>query len=139
MISIAPNAPCTPHGIAAVAAPAVVFITLMMAQPCPALCDPMSCSPPGSSFHGILQVRILQWVAFPPPGDLPDPGIKPTSSVAPAPPALAGRFFTTEPPGSLTLMLGRLILAEMNQKLSCLPFLIEPQSCFIFKNALAVC
>ena len=33
---------------------------------------------------------------FPSPGDLPDPGIKPTSL---APPALAGRFFTTEPPG----------------------------------------
>jgi len=31
-------------------------------------------------------------------------------------------------------MVGRLILAEMNQKLSCLPFLIEPQSCFIFKS-----
>ena len=32
-------------------------------QSCPTLCDPMDCSPPGSSVHEILQVRILQWVA----------------------------------------------------------------------------
>ena len=30
----------------------------------PALCDPMDCSPPGSSVHGILQARILEWVAI---------------------------------------------------------------------------
>ena len=35
------------------------------AQSCPTLCDPMDCSPPGSSVHGILQARILEWVAFP--------------------------------------------------------------------------
>ena len=34
-------------------------------QSCPALCDPMDCSPPGSSVHGILQARILEWVARP--------------------------------------------------------------------------
>ena len=34
-------------------------------QSCPAVCDPMDCSPPGSSVHGILQVRILEWVAMP--------------------------------------------------------------------------
>ena len=33
-------------------------------QSCPNLCDPMACSPPGSSVHGILQVRILEWVAM---------------------------------------------------------------------------
>ena len=38
----------------------------------------MDCSPPGSSVHGILQAKILGWV-FPPPGDLPNPGIKPRS------------------------------------------------------------
>ena len=32
---------------------------------CPTLCDPMDCSPPGSSVHGILQARILEWVAIP--------------------------------------------------------------------------
>ena len=34
-------------------------------QLCPTLCDPMDCSPPGSSVHGIPQARILEWVAIP--------------------------------------------------------------------------
>ena len=34
-------------------------------QSCPTLCDPMDCSPPGSTVHGILQARILEWVAMP--------------------------------------------------------------------------
>ena len=34
-------------------------------QLCPILCDPMNCSPPGSSVHRILQARILEWVAMP--------------------------------------------------------------------------
>ena len=48
---------------------------LLTTQSCPTLWDPTDCSPPGSSVHGILQARI----PWPPPGDLPDPGIKPTS------------------------------------------------------------
>ena len=55
-------------------------------------CNPMDCSLPGSSVYGILQARILEWVAISLPGDLPNPGIKPTSLM---PPALAGEFFTT--------------------------------------------
>jgi len=35
-----------------------------VAQSCPTLCDPMDCSPPGSTAHGILQARILEWVAI---------------------------------------------------------------------------
>ena len=35
------------------------------AQSCPTLCNPMDCSLPGSSIHGILQARILEWVAIP--------------------------------------------------------------------------
>ena len=50
----------------------------------------MDCSPPGSSIHGIFQVRILEWVACPPPGDLPDPGIESASLTSPA---LAGGLF----------------------------------------------
>ena len=34
-------------------------------QLCPTLCNPMHCNPPGSSVHGILQARILEWVAMP--------------------------------------------------------------------------
>ena len=37
----------------------------LVTQSCPTLCDPMDCSPPGPSFHGILQDRILEWVAMP--------------------------------------------------------------------------
>ena len=36
-------------------------MSAMSLQSCPALCDPMDCSPPGSSVHGILQARILEW------------------------------------------------------------------------------
>ena len=37
---------------------------VLVAQSCPTLCDPMDCSPPGSSVHGILQARILEWGAI---------------------------------------------------------------------------
>ena len=36
----------------------------LSAQLCPTLCDPMDCSPPGSSVHEILQARILEWVTI---------------------------------------------------------------------------
>ena len=38
---------------------------VLVTQSSPILCDPMDRSPPGSSVHGILQVRILEWVAIP--------------------------------------------------------------------------
>ena len=66
----------------------------MDAQSCVILCNPVDCSPPGPSVLGIFQARLLKWLPVPPPGDLPNPGITPTS---PASPALAGVFFTTEP------------------------------------------
>ena len=66
---------------------------MKVAQSCPTLCDPMDCSLLGPSVHGIFQQEHWSGLPFPPPGDLPDPGIKPTS------PTLAGGFFTTEPPG----------------------------------------
>ena len=47
-------------------------------------CDPMDCSPPGSSVHGILLASMLEWIAIPSPGDLPNPGIKPTSPASQA-------------------------------------------------------
>ena len=60
----------------------------MRAQLCPALCDPMDCSPPDSSVHGNFQAR--NGSPFPSPGDLPDPEVEATSLVSPA---LAGGFF----------------------------------------------
>ena len=62
---------------------------VLVAQSCLSLCNSMDCSPPGSSVHGIVQTRILEWVAMPPPGDLPNPGIEPESLMSPA---LAGKF-----------------------------------------------
>jgi len=58
---------------------------VLVTQSCLTLCDPMDCSPLGSSVHGILQVRILEWVARSSSGDLVDPGIEF---------ALADGFFT---------------------------------------------
>ena len=49
---------------------------VLVAQSCPTSCDPMDYSLPGSSVHGILQARMLEWVAFPSPGDLPNLGIE---------------------------------------------------------------
>ena len=39
-------------------------LRVLVTQSCPTLCDPMNCGPPGSSVHGILQARILEWVAI---------------------------------------------------------------------------
>ena len=61
-------------------------------------CDTMDYSFPGPSIHGISQARILEWLPLPSLGDLPDPGIEPAT------PALAGGFFTAEPPGRPTCM-----------------------------------
>ena len=76
----------------------VLFIWIMCVhaksiQSCPTLCNPMICSLPGSSVHGILP-RQEYWSGLPcpPPGDLPDPGIELGSLTSPA---LAGRFFIT--------------------------------------------
>ena len=52
---------------------------MLVAQSSPMLCNPMDCSPPCSSVHGILQARMLEWVAVPFPEGLSDPGIEPGS------------------------------------------------------------
>ena len=49
---------------------------VLVAQQCPTLCSLMDCSLPSSSVHGILQARILEWVAGPFSGDLRNPGIQ---------------------------------------------------------------
>ena len=58
---------------------------MKVTQSCPTLCNPMD-----YTVHGILQARILEWVAFPSPGDLPNPGIEPVS------PALQADSLSTE-------------------------------------------
>ena len=67
----------------------------------------MDCSPPGSSVHRISQARIiLEQVAISFSRDLPNPGIEPVYL------ALAGGFFTTEPPGKPFLPLMRTIISS---------------------------
>ena len=65
-------------------------------QSCLTLWDPMD-----YTVHGILQARVLEWVAFPSPGDLPNPGIKPRST------ALRANSLPAEPQGKPSLTLGR--------------------------------
>ena len=61
---------------------------MKVAQSCLTLCDPVD-----YTVRGILQARMLEWVPFPSPGDLPNPGIKPTS------PSLQVDSLPAEPPG----------------------------------------
>ena len=58
----------------------------------------MDCSLRGSSVHGIFQARVLEWLPFPSPGDLPDPGIKLWSF------ALQADALPSKPPGSLNFL-----------------------------------
>ena len=66
---------------------------MLVTQSCPTLCDPMDFSLPGSSVHEILQARILEWVAilFSRGSSL----LRARTWVS----GIAGRFFTTVPPG----------------------------------------
>ena len=61
-------------------------------QSCLTLCDPVDCSPPGSSIHRIFQARILEQVAISFSRNLPDPGIEPVS------PAFQADALLSEPP-----------------------------------------
>ena len=68
-------------------------------QPHPTLCSPMDRSPPGSSVHGVLQARILEWVAMLSSRGSSQPRDRIHISCVSC---FAGRFFTTEPPGQLS-------------------------------------
>ena len=63
-------------------------VKVFFAQLCPTLCDPMDYSLPGSSVHGILKARILEWVAIPFSRGSSRPKARTQIS------CLAGRFFT---------------------------------------------
>ena len=66
------------------------YSSSMHTQLCLTLCDPFNYSLPGSSVHGILQARILEWVAISSSRGSSRPRDRPAS------PAVAGGFFTTE-------------------------------------------
>ena len=65
-----------------------------IAQVCLTVCDPIDCSLPGSSVHGISQARILAWVAISFSSGSSRPGIKPKS------PTLEADSLPSEPPGN---------------------------------------
>ena len=69
------------------------IVKVKVTQLCPILCDPVDCSLLGSCVDGILQARILEWVAISFSRDLPDTGIKPGS------PTLGADSLPSEPPG----------------------------------------
>ena len=81
------------------------------AQECPALCDPMDCSPPGSSVHGILQARVLEWVAMPSSRGSSQP--KDGTCVS----RIAGGFFTMAALGKLLYRDDSCILASWTQQI----------------------
>ena len=66
---------------------------MKVTQLCLILYNPMDWSLPGSSVHGIIQGRILEWVAIPFSREFSDPGIEPSS------PALRADSLPAEPPG----------------------------------------
>ena len=90
-------------------------------QLCPTLWDPMDCSPPGSSVHGILQARILEWVAI--PSSRGSSRLKDWTWVC----CIAGGFFTTASLGNVPFT--QPLISEAK---NCLTprFLIKDQSNF---------
>ena len=68
------------------------LVCVSVAQLCLTLCESMACSLPDSSVHGVLQARILEWVAMPSSRNLLNPGIEPTSN------ALQADSLLSEPP-----------------------------------------
>ena len=101
-------APCLPHSLLGTSSPYLLeaevqrpvtlpFLhschLLLVPQSCLPLCDPMDCSPPGSSVHGTLQARKLEWVAI----SLCRGSFQPRDRTCVS--SLAGGFFTIESPG----------------------------------------
>ena len=72
------------------------YTCAQLLQSCLTLCNPVNCSPPGSSVHGILQQEYWGGLPRPTPGDLPDPRIKPLSLMSSA---LAGGSLLPASPG----------------------------------------
>ena len=74
---------------------ALCSVTVVVSD-CIDCCNPIDCSPPGSSVHGILQTRIVEWIAMPfSKGSSQPRGQDRVSCIS----YIAGRFFTAEPPG----------------------------------------
>ena len=97
-------------------------VKVLVFQSCPGLCDPMNCSPTGSSVHGILQARIL--LPFPSPADLHDPGIEPRS------PVLQADSLPSEPSQKKS---------PTNNFINCIHITYMSQGCILFNIQTLTC
>ena len=79
-------------------------------QSCLTLCDPVDCSPPGSSVQGIFHARILEWVAIPFSKGSSQPRDRTCTSCISC---IAGGFFTAEPRGKAFLSPIRLHVCQI--------------------------
>jgi len=86
----------------------VLYLCCACALLCPTLCDPMDCSPPGSSVHGISQARILEWVAMSSSRGSSQPRDQTCVS------CIAGRFFIDRPLGKPTPALAPLHNSQLH-------------------------
>ena len=108
-----------------------IFCFLLVAQWCQTLCDPLDCSPPGSSVHGILQARIMEWVAMPSSRGSSQPRVS----------CIAGRFLT-EPPGNpppyffsiRIYLLISCIISWIFLNVFCLSYPLEETFCLLGRN-----
>ena len=78
-----------------------MLLALIASVLSPTLYDPLTVAHQAALSVGLSRQEYWSGLPFPIPGDLPDPGVEPASLASPA---LAGRFFTTEPPGKLLLI-----------------------------------
>ena len=86
-------------------------LRVMLPQSCLILCDPMDCSPPGSSVHGTLQTRILEWVAMLSSRGSSWPSNKLRSLKSPA---LVGGLFILAPPGKPIWVLYKNLIQQIS-------------------------
>ena len=86
----------------------------LVAKFCPTLCDPVDCSPPGSSGHGILQARILEWVAISSTrGSFRPRDQSRVSCIS----CTMGRFFNAEPSGKPQISRGITYIRNLKKKI----------------------
>ena len=79
----------------------MVVVVCLVAKLCLTLCNPVDCSPQAPLSMAFSRQEYWSGLPFSSPGDLPDPGME---SASPMSCALAGRFFTTEPPYTKSLL-----------------------------------
>ena len=95
-----------------------VKVKVLMAQLCPILWDPVDCSLPGFSIHGILWARELEWLAI--PFSRGSSQLRDQTCIF----CIAGRFFAAEPPGKPIRTIKALL--KFKQQLKCPPPQLPP-------------